>query len=77
MILGELGLIEQMMPCDVSTQWNSTYDMLQFAMDYQNAIIKITAEKEMKLQIYKMDKTKWEIAGQLSKVLKVCFVHAC
>ena len=66
-----------MMPCDVSTQWNSTYDMLQFAMDYQNAIIKITAEKEMKLQIYKMDKTKWEIAGQLSKVLKVCFVHAC
>ena len=32
------------MPWDVSTHWNSTYDMLKFAYTYHEAIDKITSE---------------------------------
>ncbi len=36
--LEELGLSVQMMPHDVSTRWNSTFDMLDFAIKYHTAI---------------------------------------
>jgi hypothetical protein len=39
-----------MMPWDVSTRWNSTYDTLQFALVFQDALDTIvTSDKEMKL----------------------------
>ncbi|KAF6762937.1 hypothetical protein DFP72DRAFT_801544 [Ephemerocybe angulata] len=33
-ILAELGLLARIMPRDVSTRWNSTYDMLIFVLEY-------------------------------------------
>ncbi|KIL60458.1 hypothetical protein M378DRAFT_45632, partial [Amanita muscaria Koide BX008] len=30
-----LGLRERLMPCDVATRWNSTFDMLDFAIQYR------------------------------------------
>ncbi|KAF8867746.1 hypothetical protein BD779DRAFT_1417179, partial [Infundibulicybe gibba] len=36
--LKTLGLGDRMMPRDVSTRWNSTFDMLVFALDYQKAL---------------------------------------
>ena len=59
------------MPCDVSTWWNSTYEMLQFAIEYRDALDKIMGEKELNLRAYEMDNEEWEIAEQLSEVLKV------
>ncbi|KAJ6597666.1 hypothetical protein DFH09DRAFT_895554, partial [Mycena vulgaris] len=38
-------LKERMIPCDVRTRWNSTYDMLYFAQNYRAAIDAITSEK--------------------------------
>ena len=32
--LEDFGLSPRMMPRDVSTRWNSTYDMLEFAIEY-------------------------------------------
>ena len=60
-----------MMPRDVATRWNSTYDMLNFALESQEALDAITSDKEMKLRKYEMDKEEWEIAHQLRNVLKV------
>jgi hypothetical protein len=60
-----------MMPRDVTTRWNSTYDMLKFALEYREALDTITGEKEMKLCKYEMDDKEWVIACQLRKVLKV------
>jgi hypothetical protein len=60
-----------MMPQDITTQWNSTYDMLKFAIMYHEALDTITGDQEMKLRQYEMDEDKWEIASQLCKVLKV------
>lgn len=67
----KLGLGHRMMPWDVSTRWNSTYDMLLFSLKYRGALNIITGDREMKLCQYEMDNKEWAIAGQLSNVLKV------
>lgn len=70
-MLDELELKDRMMPRDVTTRWNSTYDMLEFALAFREALDTITGEKEMKLRKYEMDEEEWEIARQLREVLKV------
>jgi len=47
--LEDLCLDQRVMPRDVCTRWNSTYDMLTFAYEYKDALNKITAMREMKL----------------------------
>ena len=64
----------RMMPRDVATRWNSTYDMLEFAVEFREALDTITGDKEMKLRRYEMDNEEWEIAYQLRDVLKVSLV---
>ncbi|KAF8816613.1 hypothetical protein BYT27DRAFT_7076683, partial [Phlegmacium glaucopus] len=48
-LLEELKLNAQIMPWDVSTRWNSTYDMIEFATEYCLALDTITSKREMKL----------------------------
>lgn len=64
-----------MMPRDVSTRWNSTYDMLKFAVDYRPALDSITADRDMKLRQYELDQEEWDIAKHLCEVLKVRFFN--
>ena len=44
-----------MLPHDVRTRWNATYDMLQFAYEYKDAINKITNTYKMKLRDYEIE----------------------
>jgi exoribonuclease II len=60
-----------MMPRDVITRWNSTYDMLEFAVDYREALDSITGNQKMKLRQYELDEEDWEIATKLRDILKV------
>ena len=53
------------MPRDVSTRWNSTYDMLKFACTYREAIDKITDERAMKLREYELKDDEWKIIEEL------------
>lgn len=62
------------MPRDVSTRWNSTYDMLDFANDYQSALDIITGDRTMDLRKFEMSQEEWIVAKQLREVLKVCFL---
>jgi len=62
------------MPRDVRTRWNSTYDMLDFAYDYKDAVNKITAIREMKLRKYEIEPDEWEMVRQLRDLLKVVFI---
>ena len=71
--LDELKLNDRMMPRDVTTRWNSTYDMLEFAITYREALDVITGDRDMKLRQYEMDDEEWEIARELCKALKVPF----
>ena len=61
-----------MMLCDVSTCWNSTYDMLEFALDYHSALNMMTADQDMKLCQFKLSKKEWAMASELCKALQVC-----
>ncbi|KAF8266786.1 hypothetical protein EI94DRAFT_1583587 [Lactarius quietus] len=45
--------------------------MLEFSLQYREALDAITSDRDMKLCTYKMDKDKWEIACQLCEVLKI------
>ena len=72
-IIEDLKLSSCMMPRDVTTRWNSTYDMLLFAVTYQEVLNTITGDQNMKLRQYEMDDKEWKIACQLCQVLKVSF----
>jgi hypothetical protein len=59
------------MPRDVSTCWNSTYDMLDFALAYRSAINTITATCDYNLRKYELLPVEWKIMTELRDVLKV------
>ena len=64
------------MPRDVSTRWNSTFDMLDFALDYRAAIDKITGDRNCDLRTYELTNAEWDILGQLRTVLFVSCASA-
>lgn len=70
-ILEKLKLPIRTMPRDVSTHWNSTYNMLEFAMKYRKAIDDIAGSKMMGLCQYEMSNNEWTIVQQLTDTLKV------
>ena len=61
----------RIMPRDVSTRWNSTYEMLKFAYSYRPAIDNITGDRAMKLRDYELLESEWETVKQLRDSLKV------
>lgn len=57
------------MPRDVTTRWNSTYDMLVFALEYRSAIDEISGDREMRK--YELEEEEWDLVRQLCDVLEV------
>ena len=72
-ILDSLSLEEQVIPHNIHTRWNATYDMLDCAYKYRKAINEITDIQDMKLRQYEINTCKWEIVQQLHDLLKVSF----
>ena len=58
-----------MMPRDVATRWNSTYNMLVFALEYREAIDKISGDRDMRK--YELSEGDWDLVKQLCDVLGV------
>ena len=54
-----------MMPHDVRTCWNSTFNMLDFAVEHIEAINTITGDRDMKLRKYELSEDDWDMACQL------------
>lgn len=59
------------MPRDVATRWNSTFDMLAFALEYRTAVDDIAGNKTANLWQYELTDEEWRIAEQLHDTLKV------
>jgi hypothetical protein len=68
---GDKALSVCIMPRDVSTCWNSTYDMLKFAYAYRDAINQMTDNRGLNLKHCMVTEVKWELIKQLQNVLKV------
>jgi hypothetical protein len=69
--LKELKLPVKLMPRDVTTRWNSTFDMLNFALEYRAGIDAMTDKRKLGLGEYEMSDEEWSIVKQLCDVLKV------
>lgn len=63
--LEDLNLAIKIMPHDVSTRWNLTYNMLSFAVQYWEAIEGITSDHKNDLQQFKLGEEEWVIAEEL------------
>jgi hypothetical protein len=70
----EYGLGPRKFPRDVVTRWNSTYDMLSFALDYRQAIDAMTGDKSLKLRTLELEDEEWRIVDDLVKILSVTTV---
>ncbi|TFK58134.1 hypothetical protein BDN72DRAFT_907046 [Pluteus cervinus] len=62
------GLTEKLILQDVSTWWNSTFDLANVSCEYKEAINEITKEKE--LRKFELSDEEWEVAKQLRDTLK-------
>ncbi|KAJ7809624.1 hypothetical protein B0H14DRAFT_3759017, partial [Mycena olivaceomarginata] len=64
------SLPERLIPRDVRTRRNSTFDMLSFAVKHRKAINDIAAERSLKLRKYELDEQEWKILGDLLMMYK-------
>jgi len=65
-------LTEHLIPRDVITRWNSTYNMLEVALKYRKAIDIMMSSRENRLREYELTWDEWNIAAQLRDVLNIC-----
>ncbi|KAG1831814.1 hypothetical protein EV424DRAFT_1268979, partial [Suillus variegatus] len=70
-ILGDLRMTKTNMLRDVSTRWNSTFDMLEYSLGHRKAVDTVTQRQELGLRKFELTDHEWEIAGQLCDVLKL------
>ena len=69
--LEDLELELKLIPCDVTTWWNSTYDMLSFVLEHQKAIDNYTGDQKNELQGFELTVEEWEVVKQLCDILEV------
>jgi hypothetical protein len=70
-LLAELKIAEKLLPRDVSTRWNSTYNMLNAAFKLKPAVQRFTEVAQNGLRDFKLKPKEWEVLEQLYDVLKV------
>ena len=59
------------MPRDIATRWNSTFDLLEYALKHRKAVDLLTQRRELGLRKFELSDNEWAIVEQLRSVLKV------
>ncbi|KAG1791478.1 hypothetical protein EV424DRAFT_1265938, partial [Suillus variegatus] len=70
-ILKDLSEPQTLMPRDVATWWNSTFDMLDYALEHREAVDTVMQWQDLSLQKYELEDNEWEILQQLRDILKL------
>jgi hypothetical protein len=70
-VLATLKINERLMPRDVTTRWNSTFVMLDFAITHRKALDLLAEDQTNGLREYEISGAEWQIAQQLHDALKV------
>ncbi|KAL1663636.1 hypothetical protein GGF50DRAFT_56515 [Schizophyllum commune] len=70
--LRDHGLPETYIPRDVSTRWNSTYDMLEYVVEHAKPLKAYLGDEDhtFDLDVFALSSQEWRCARQLRKVLK-------
>ena len=63
------------MPRDVATRWNSTFNMLDFAIQYRTGIVAMVEARGNNLRALELSDEEWKIAMDLHAVLKVVHIY--
>ncbi|KAF8973335.1 hypothetical protein BDZ97DRAFT_1649278, partial [Flammula alnicola] len=71
--LEDLYIPYWIIPRDVQTHWNLTYDMLAFTYEHWKAINKFTGDRGNDLQQYELKENEWMVVKQLCDILEVHF----
>lgn len=58
-------------PWDVATQWNSTFDMLNYTLKYWQVVNQVTQQRDLGLHKYEMLDEEWQVVDQLCSILEV------
>lgn len=63
---------DRVLPRDVATRWNSTFDMLAAFIEMKDIVVQFLDRASNGLSEYTLDDEEWEAVGDLVKALKVC-----
>jgi hypothetical protein len=69
--LEDLKIPYHIIPQDVQTRWNSTYDMLIFTYKHQKAFDNFTGDRGNDLHQFELKENDWGLVKQLCDILEV------
>ncbi|KAG0691467.1 hypothetical protein DFH29DRAFT_789032, partial [Suillus ampliporus] len=70
LLLQEQKCAVRIMLHDVATQWNSTFNMLWFAIDHRHTLEAMTRKHEHNLRMFELSGMEWQIASELCNILQ-------
>jgi hypothetical protein len=60
-----------LLPRDVITRWNSTFNMLDVVYSHRKAIDLMTQDRTNGLRDFELNEEEWNLVKQLKDILKV------
>ncbi|KAJ7831096.1 hypothetical protein B0H13DRAFT_1582379, partial [Mycena leptocephala] len=67
---GTKNMAVRLLPRDVRTRWNSTYDMLVVAVQYKDVVNAVTADRNLPLRKYELSDSDWMIVEDMRTMNK-------
>jgi hypothetical protein len=49
------------MPHDIATHWNSTFDMLEYALKHWTTVNTIMQRRDLKMRKFELSDKEWEV----------------
>ncbi|KAJ6563842.1 hypothetical protein B0H19DRAFT_846669, partial [Mycena capillaripes] len=73
---GTKNMAVRLLPRDVRTRWNSTYDMLVVAVQYKEVVNAVTADRNLPLRKYELSDTDWIIVEDMVYTLEATLLFS-